>query len=116
MEGYGEFHDSKTNMLYIGFFEKNLYHGFGVLRNFNDNYIYVGEWRQNQREGVARYYKNNIEAFGKFEKNTNIMTYEKSDELIRSIKEEMMYLLPYFTTKSLKEIKEFAHQKRIMAN
>lgn len=116
MEGYGEFHDFKSDMLYIGFFEDNLYNGFGVLRNFKDNYIYIGEWKNNQREGVARFFKNKKEGFGKYKNNAKLMKYENFEEIIRSIDDSNTYLLPFFTTKKLEEILKFTSKKRIMGD
>ena len=114
MEGYGEFHDFKSDMLYIGFFEDNLYNGFGVLRNFKDNYIYIGEWKNNQRDGVARFFKNKKEGFGKYKNNIKLVKYETSEEINRSIDDGIMYLLPFFTTKRFDEILKFTRKKRIM--
>jgi len=114
MEGYGEFYDYNSEMLYIGFFVDNLYNGFGVLRNFKENYIYIGEWKNNQRDGVARFFKNKKEGYGKYKNDTKIMKYETPEEIIRGIDDGNMYLLPFFTTKKYDEINRFTRKKRIM--
>lgn len=114
MEGYGEFHDLKSEILYIGFFEENLYNGFGVLRNYKDNYIFAGEWRKNQREGIGRYFKNRVEGFGKYKNNSKIMEYNSSEEMVSSIQNGNEGLLPFITIKKYEELVKFTKKKRIM--
>ena len=114
MEGYGEYYDCKSEMLYIGFFKDNWYNGFGVLRNYLDNYIYIGEWKDNQRDGVARFYKNKKEGFGKYKNNTKLIKYENYQECLESLEDKNAYLKEWFTTKKYDEIVKFTRKMRIM--
>lgn len=114
MEGYGEFHDYKSDMIFIGFFEDNLYNGFGVLRNFKDNYIYIGEWKNNQRDGMGRFFKNRKEGFGRFKNNGKLMEYESCDKIINGIDDSNLHYLSFFTSKNLEEIIKFTKKRRIM--
>jgi hypothetical protein len=114
MEGYGEFHDFNIDMIYIGFFEDNLYNGFGILRNYKDNYIYIGEWKNNQRDGVARIFKNKKENWGKFKNNILIIKFEDSNDIVRSIEEKNKHMLDFFIAKNYNDIIRFTKKQRIM--
>jgi hypothetical protein len=114
MEGYGEFHDSNLDIIYIGFFEDNLYNGFGIMRNFKENYIYIGEWKNNQRDGSARIFKNKKESFGKFKNNTKILSIENRNDILRYINDSNMHLKDFFSLKNYNEIIKFTSKQRIM--
>lgn len=114
MQGYGEFYDLKKNVLYIGFFYENYYHGFGILREYNQNYIYVGEWKKNSRDGIARFFKGKKESFGKFKNNKRIINYETSKDILNFFDDKYMHLASFLTTKRYEDIVKFASKKRIM--
>ena len=91
-----------------------MYNGFGVLRNFNDSYIYIGEWKDSQRDGVARSFKKKKECFAKYKNNAKLISYENCGELMKSICESHKYLEDFFCYKKYDEINKFTRMSRIM--
>lgn len=115
MHGYGEFYDKVTEELYIGYFENSSKNGFGVLRNFAKNYIYVGQFILNKREGFARTFKDNLEIFATYEKDKEIKIDERKAEINKIINERFRNQLPYFL-KTGKELKDYMDIERIRLN
>jgi len=115
MCGYGEYYNKKLQELFLGYFENNIKFGFGVLRNFKKNSIYIGEFRHGKKDGIFRVFFQNKESFVKYQKDREITPDEgKNDQYNNNYKidEKLKQKIPYFT-KSLKELKELFELERI---
>ena len=113
MHGYAEYHNIEANILYIGMFEENLYSGFGILRNFTDDEIYVGYFKKHFKEGIGRTVAKEQNVIARYTKNTKIQLYTQEDNIERLIFDHHKHLLKYFYC-SLKDLKKYASLARVL--
>ena len=63
MSGIGEFSHPEVKT-YIGYFQRDLRNGFGILIWHQNNKAFIGFWKNNQQEGLGKFFANNKVRYG----------------------------------------------------
>ena len=63
MCGIGEFSHPEVKT-YIGYFQRDLRNGFGILIWHQNNKAFIGFWKNNQQEGLGKFFANNKVRYG----------------------------------------------------
>ncbi len=112
MHGYGEYHNLKTNIFYIGMFEENLFSGFGILRSFTNEEIYVGYFKKNMKEGFGRTVNKDSNVLGRYMRNIVIQLLTAEENIEKFLLVHHQHLLKFFFF-SLKDLNKFASLIRV---
>jgi len=113
MHGYGEYHCIEGNILYIGMFEENLYYGFGILRNFTDDEIYVGYWKKHLKDGIGKTIRKNSITLSRYSKNIVIQNFDDQNIIEILLHDNHRHLVKFFEF-SIKELKKYVSLARIL--
>ncbi len=113
MHGYGEYDCMKSNILYIGMFEENLYNGFGILRDMTKDEIYIGYWKKNIKEGIGKSLNKDSFTISRYSKNIEIQQYSEEENLERLFYDNHQHLVKFFNL-SYKELKKYCSLTRIL--
>ena len=90
INGFGKFYFPGIKC-YIGFFEKDIKSGFGLIFWFNEKKVFVGYWKDNKQNGIGKFISNGNIRYGFWENGKKVRKYEEKDFFILINSEPQIY-------------------------
>ena len=96
MHGYGEFY-WKNEKKYLGYYEKDKKHGFGILYwAYTNVRVYVGFWKNGRQDGVGKYINKSIARYGLWHKGERIKWLNNEKEAIDCLLKNQIQFEKFF--------------------